>query len=78
MEKTFLAQGGGGLRNDRIKTLKTMSHSVPNPKNVVINAFLVMHGSAAGLDTLFFTSYDLAWSTGCWSVSTLQVGAQSS
>jgi len=30
-------------------------------------------GSAAGLDTCFFTGDDLAWSTACGSVSSLQV-----
>ena len=35
---------------------------------------LLAYGSAAGLDTCFLTSHDLAWSTTCGSVSSLQVG----
>ena len=37
----------------------------------------LVDGKAAGLDTCFFTSYGLARSTTCGSVSTLQVGGQS-
>jgi len=35
---------------------------------------LVSYGSAAGLDTCFFTSYSLARSTMCGSISSLQIG----